>query len=210
MGKQHNSGGATVCLNRLKYMQASVLLLAVCFGHTLFAKGEISKINSHFEQATESNYPATQNDLNGQNGHFWGEGDNTVIDGFELGGERFESSEVADTVVIRRTNANKACGLFAETTAAGEKVYAADFPGTGSKCDLATLMSGQIINRGALDLFNNTDDNKTKNNIERIDFIFTRGLLAPAIADLASAGHVIAEKGGNNAVKIAVAELQAL
>jgi len=203
MGKQNNSGGATVCLNRLKYMQASVLLLVVCFGHTIFAKGEISKINSHFEQATESNYPATQNDLNGQNGHFWGEGDNTVIDGFELGGERFESSEAANTVVIRRTNTDKACGLFAETTTAGEKVYAADFPGTGSDCDLATLMSGQIINRGALDLFNNTDDNKTKNNIERIDFIFTRGLLAPAVANLASAGHVIAEKGGNNAVKIA-------
>ncbi|HGG60724.1 MAG TPA: hypothetical protein ENK26_12555, partial [Gammaproteobacteria bacterium] len=57
-------------------------------------------------------------------------------------------------------------------------------------------------NLGTLDLFTNTGSNAK--NVERADFIFSTGVTAPSDAELlASSGHIVAEKSGNNPVKIA-------
>lgn len=174
------------------------LLMPFAFGvlglsspNLVLAKGEISNITTHLEAATPSIYTD----------HAWGQGNNLVIDSFDFAGNTYETNTEADTVTIRRSSVETPCSLFAATTNA-PKIYQADFPGVGSRCDMATVMSGNIINRGALNVFSNTGG--ANKNIERIDFIFSNGITAPTVpSDLAKTGHVATEKTGNNAIKIA-------
>ena len=165
----------------------------------VFAKGEVTAITTHTEPATTtSTYPGSD-----ALDYAWGQGVNLIIDSFDFGGNTYVYHTAANSVIIRRSSGATPCSLFAETTDSPRN-YKADFPGTGSSCDMAAVMSGNIINRGALDVFNNTHDSGTKKNIERIDFIFTDGITAPALAaNLTETGHVVTEKSGNNAVKIA-------
>jgi len=81
----------------------------------------------------------------------------------------------------------------------------ADYPSDGTEsgnCDLSALLSSRIINRGAVDLFSNKlPDAK---NIERLDYIYEYGVLSPFVeSDLELAGHAVAEKSGNNPIKVA-------
>ncbi len=59
-----------------------------------------------------------------------------------------------------------------------------------------------ILNRGALDVFNNVDGGtfERENNIERVDVIYDP-LVAPAL--LNEVGYMVSEKSGNNSMKIA-------
>ena len=180
-----------VYFNVLLPIQFSFWMLGVFAPSLVLAKGEISNITTHLEAAT----PTTYTD------HAWGQGSNLLIDSFDFGGNTYETNTEADTVIIRRSSEATPCSLFAATTHAS-KSYQADFPGTDSHCNMASVMSGNIINRGALNVFSNTGG--ANKNIERIDFIFSNGITAPAvIADLAKTGHVATEKTGNNAIKIA-------
>ncbi len=177
--------------NALLLMQFAFGVLGLSSPNLVLAKGEISNITTHLEAAT----PTTYTD------HAWGQGNNLVIDSFEFAGNTYETNTEADVVTIRRSSAEIPCSLFAATTNA-QKSYQADFPGIGSRCDMATVMSGNIINRGALNVFSNIGG--ANKNIERIDFIFSNGITAPVVpADLAKTGHVATEKTGNNAIKIA-------
>ncbi|RUM93467.1 MAG: hypothetical protein DSZ28_08310 [Thiothrix sp.] len=180
-----------VFFNALLLMHFAFVVLGIFAPSLVLAKGEISNITTHLEAATPTTYAD----------HAWGQGNNLLIDSFDFSGNTYETNTEADTVIIRRSSEATPCSLFAATTNAS-KSYQADFPGTGSRCDMATVMSGNIINRGALNVFSNTGG--ADKNIERIDFIFSNGITAPAvIADLAKTGHVATEKTGNNAIKIA-------
>ncbi|MGB0867674.1 MAG: Ig-like domain-containing protein, partial [Granulosicoccaceae bacterium] len=69
-------------------------------------------------------------------------------------------------------------------------------------CQMETMLSGRVINRGTLDTFTNTGP--APKNIERIDFIHVDGTLT-SLSDegLDLGGHIVAEKRGNNPVQIA-------
>jgi len=158
--------------------------------------GRVTKIYAHYENATPSSFSA-----NGKT-YYWGQGKDLVIDGFEYQGHRYEYVSELPNVVIRRSDNSNAsgnpCGLFAEKNTDAYHLK----PTFPKDCDMAKIMSGRVINVGALDLFRNTD--YTAKNIERVDFISPNGITAPQnSADLSKAGHVVTEKSGNNEIKIA-------
>ena len=116
--------------------------------------------------------------------------------------------------VIARTldNALVAGGLrskmFAEvsTTGTGSRNYVSSFPGTGGAFDVTKLLGGTTINRGALDVFLNAPNStvETPGNIERVDFIYDRGVTTPANAALLTeGGHIYIEKSANNPAQVA-------
>ena len=180
-----------------------LLILLSLFFTTSFSKGEVSKIFAHKESATATTYSA-----NGHN-YKWGEGDNIVIDGFEYNGHHYNYLSNSTIIKIRRVdNAQSSgtpCGLFAERKGGDAYKLEANYPQTNGNCDMAKVMGGRIINVGALDLFKNVSDGwDTAKNIERVDFISPKGIVAPAkSADLSRAGHVVTEKSGNNEIRIA-------
>jgi hypothetical protein len=143
----------------------------------------------------------------------WGMGSNQYIEGFTTtDGYVYSYALSADRVEVIRDDiagvtTGRPCGIFVERI--GETItsrsFAADYPsdasGTGN-CDLSALLASRIINRGAVDLFSNKlPDAK---NIERLDYLFDFGVLAPFQAsDMALAGHAVAEKSSNNPIKVA-------
>ncbi|MFK7855928.1 MAG: Ig-like domain-containing protein [Granulosicoccus sp.] len=142
----------------------------------------------------------------------WGRGNNQLMEGFTADGLSFEYALSADRVDIRRDDIDgvttgEPCGIFVERLADGNasRIFSADYPSDGSgtgNCDIPAMLASRVINRGAVDLFSNQlPDAK---NIERLDYIFDAGVLTPYTAGaMELAGHVAAEKAGNNPVKIA-------
>jgi len=158
--------------------------------------GKVTKIYAHYEDATSYGYS--------KNGkiYSWGEGKDLVIDAFEYQGTKYNYFSDNAVVKIRRVDNSEAsgepCGLFAQQYKDSSHIS----PSYPKGCDMAKVMSGRIINIGALDLFRN--DGNTAKNIERVDFISTDGITAPLnSSDLSKSGHVVTEKSGNNEIKIA-------
>ena len=180
-----------------------ILLLIALFFTFGLSKGEVSKIFAHKESSVFSTYTLGGNDYK------WGIGENIIIDGFEYNGDRYNYVSQSPIVKIRRADNNNSsgepCGLFAtkkDNNSSEKYQLEPSFPGG---CDMEKVMGGRIINIGALDLFKNANDSyDTPKNIERIDFISPNGIVAPSIvSNLAKSGHVVAEKSGNNELKIA-------
>jgi len=178
-------------------------ILSTLFVTHIFAKGEVTDIYAHYEDAVSSSY--TVDFLK----HRWGEGKNLIIDGFDYAGKKYEYTTLAKRVVIRRADNDHAngdtCGLFVQkynNTWYQKYKYEPTYP---SQCDMASVMGGRTINVGALDLFKNEDGGSaSEKNIERVDFITDSGIKAPNdSANLAKAGHVVTEKSGNNPIQIA-------
>ena len=173
-------------------------VLLVLLVSQIFAKGEVTKVYAHYEDAKASQYDADRHTLK------WGRSKNLVIDGFEYQGTHYQYQTMANKVqIVRHDNKNATgnpCGLFAEKKRLNTKYkYKPSFP---EGCDMAKVMGGRVINVGALDLFRNSGS--TAKNIERVDFIFQNAIKAPAnTTDLEKAGHVVTEKSGNNPIKIA-------
>lgn len=140
----------------------------------------------------------------------WGAGDNLVMRGFVVQERSFGYNDTVSRIALRtgsvdeRTSLNP-CGVFVERLDASGDRLAADYPsdaaGSGA-CDTVALLQSRILNRGALDLFSDVSDAGL--GIERADFIFDRGSLAPFDpARLGEAGHAVAERGGDTPVQIA-------
>ena len=179
----------------------------------VFGAGEVSSILLTEQPATPFTYSA--NGIEYQ----WGRGNNLLIDGFVMQGRNFSNAVSADEVVVRRDDINgvtsgQPCGIFVERLSIDDntRTLAADYPSDGSdagNCSLESLLDSRAVNRGVVDVFSNTlPDAK---NIERLDYLFFFGTLAPVDENqLRLAGHVVAEKRGNNAVKMAaILELDA-
>ena len=173
---------------------------------SVLAAGQVSSVSISEQPATPFSYSAGGADYN------WGRGNNQLIDGFTVNGRTYSYALSANEVLVQRDDipdvaTGEPCGIFVEELEHSERSHtlAADFPSDGSaagNCDLQSLLDSRIINRGLVDAFsNNRPDAK---NIERLDYLFFFGALAPLTADqLGMAGHIVAEKSGNNPVKIA-------
>ncbi len=182
------------------------LLLSVAITDTAKAAGEVTEIHTTRVPAVPFSYT-----VEGFT-YFWGMGDNELMTGFSTPAARFGYAMSANRVEVRRDDiadlvSGEPCGIFVERLADGDQSQslAADYPSDGSgsgNCDIAAMLESRVINRGALDLFSNVlPDAK---NIERLDYIFDFGLLAPLDdTAMARAGHVVSEKSSNNPVKVA-------
>lgn len=167
------------------------------------ALGGVSHINYENIAAIPSNYSISPHVYQ------WGVAVDKNITSLVYNGTTYEYESLADKVEIRRVNNDlsrgERCTLFVES--GGNKRFKPTYPALGDgsgNCDMAKVMGGRTINIGALDVFNNQPHrDNTENNIERVDFIFTSGITAPQVESLAKTGHIVAEKGGNNPVKIA-------
>jgi len=203
---QHQSSKRLLAKFRLKKSLSIVSIgVLLCFAPlTSFSKGQISIINTSSEDATPSEYVK-----NGTT-YRWGQGKNLKAESFVYNGKTLKYKTNVSRVVLRRVDNNNSsgtpCGLFAETT--GEpNSYQASYPGdSNGNCRLGQVMSGPILNRGALDVFANAGTVRPHSfgNIERVDFIFDHGILTPFTTSLlAEAGHTVIEKRGNNPVNVA-------
>lgn len=189
----------------------------------LCAKGEVTQINAHLETTTQTSYDLRATHPDGSTGPHGIEhlytwlGQNQVIDSFDYNGKTYNYDVEADNVVIRRVDnvvsTGERCTLFMEDESDISHVFKPEFPrlDNTNNCDMAAVMGGRIINRGALDVFNNgkgghqSGRSHSATNIERVDFIFSGGVTAPYNPSLlASTGVVVTEKGANNDMIIAV------
>ncbi|WP_169727416.1 Ig-like domain-containing protein [Granulosicoccus antarcticus] len=170
------------------------------------ADGQVSSITTELKPATAFSYTAEGIEYQ------WGMGSNQIMQGFVADGRSFGYAMSADRVEIQRhdipgVTTGEPCGLFVERLSDGDasRQFAADYPSDGSgtgNCDIAKMLSSRTLNRGVVDVFSNQlPDAK---NIERLDYLFDYGVLAPfSASQMNLAGHVAAEKGSNNPVKMA-------
>ncbi|MEE9319715.1 MAG: Ig-like domain-containing protein [Granulosicoccus sp.] len=181
------------------------LSLGLLFAAGVRAAGEVSSIQVMDAPATPFRYTASDGVT-----YTWGLGSNQLMEGFVVAGVSYGYVSSADRVELQRHDVTDVsnglpCGVFVERFGGSSVSLAADYPSDGSgtgNCDMAALLASRVINRGAVDLFSNRlPDAK---NIERADYLFDSGIIAPLDRDaLAYAGHNVAEKRGNNSVKIA-------
>lgn len=176
--------------------------LSLCAVHSAFAAGEVTSVIVLNEGATPTLYTAEGTD------YLWGITGNQVLDGFVFEGDTYSDVARAAEVTLRRVDtplaSGEPCGVFAESTGAFNQLapgYPARFGDSGN-CDMAAMLSGGVINRGALDVFSNVGPNPK--NVERIDYIYPTGIVA-ALSEqgLRRSGHLVAEKRGNNAIQLA-------
>ncbi len=170
----------------------------------LHANGEINELITSSATATPSTI--VMDGISYQ----WGQGENLQLDGFYLDSDEYVPNLKAHSVSVLRRDipgvaTGELCGVFAERQGSAGNDMKPDFSALldpAGICDMSAMLMSSVINRGTLDTFTNTGANP--NNIERIDYHFDSGITAPSDPDyLASAGHIIGEKHGNNHVQIA-------
>ena len=171
----------------------------------VFAAGEVSSLITSEREPTPFRYES------GGTEYTWGLGMNQLLEGFVAEDRAFGYAQMADRVELQRDDVpgmadGEPCGVFVERLDATSTRLAADYPqdtdGDAGDCDMTEVLVSRVLNRGTLDLFSNKPPDAK--NIERVDYLFDSGILAPVTPEgLAGAGHVVAEKGGNNRLKIA-------
>ncbi len=183
-------------------LAAGVLALgAMLTTATALARGEVDTVDTEAVPATPSNYIA--NDTT----YRWGLGVDRRIRSFVYRGETLTYNPVVpDRVQILRidnTNASgEPCAIYAEQAGAAH-TYQPTLPTPADDCPMARIIAGDIVNIGTLDVFSNAGvGDYSRKNIERVDVIYSRGIIAPDTA-LDMAGHPILEKSGNNPVQVA-------
>jgi Secretion system C-terminal sorting domain len=137
---------------------------------------------------------------------------NVSITDFTLSGKTYVKFSSFDTVFIRRvanawipSTGNKQ-HIYCEGPATVDNTthiinFPVAYPVVTANAYMERVMKQGYINRGSDNLFNNdSTSDLTYNNIERVDFVYKTGM---ATSTPASAGFLIAERGGNDAFKIA-------
>jgi len=189
----------------IKNLRSALMLLSSCvFSTTVMAAGEVRTVGTNEVPATPFRYTADGNT------HTWGVGNNQLVTFITTDNDTLRYAAVADRVELRRDDISDLstglpCGVFAERAGPNASMLAADFPndqsGSGN-CDMARMLASRVVNRGTLDLFSNTAP--TPKNVERVDYLFDRGLFASFSADsLSKTCHLVAEKRGNNRIQVA-------
>jgi uncharacterized repeat protein (TIGR01451 family) len=171
----------------------------------VWSKGAVNQINTSTESKSSLSYSA-----NGET-YTW-EGQNLLIDSFVYNGKTYNYEYEADNVSVKRVDnsvtTGERCALFLQGHTTPSNTMVPEYPrleGTDN-CDMGAVMGGNVINRGALDVFNNGGGGRifSAKNIERVDFVFSGGITAPyEAAKLASTGVVATEKSGNNSFLVA-------
>jgi len=185
----------------------TVFLLATASLTTVYAGGPIVSIDTSRSAATSAHYESS-----GES-YYWGIGENQRIEGFNfLGNEyRFVSLASEARVQFAQGHSPEICNLFAEQTDSPFSLAPSFASASLDECPLAELFEGRIINRGSLDTFTNTPPGVNDStlagvagNVERVDIFFDTGIVTPVQPGLLdSAGHIVADMRGDNAVQIA-------
>jgi len=138
----------------------------------------------------------------------WGAGSDLVVQGFSVDGRAFGRSDSVSRIAFERGTGGEpsGCSVFAERLDDTGTRLAPSFASVAAEasavCDVRRVLQSRTVNRGVLDLFAN--GGVRPGNVERADFIFNRGALAPFEADaLDAAGHPVAERGGDSPVRMA-------
>ncbi len=185
-------------------MVTSMAMAAALHTGSALAAGEVTFIDTADQPATPLRYS-----VDGIT-YTWGMGQNQVMQGFTVDGLKYEYANSADRVELVRYDVNNVstgnpCGVFVERLGASSEVLKANYPSDGTdtgNCDMAEMLASRVVNRGALNLFSNIGPNPK--NVERVDYLFDTGVLAPLSSSaLSLSGHVVAEKSGNNPLQIA-------
>jgi uncharacterized repeat protein (TIGR01451 family) len=135
----------------------------------------------------------------------FGQGNNLRLDSIGIGGSLYQLQQTADSVVLRRKDNSNVTGIrnllqFQQVSKSVNTINLA--PSYADRME--DILLGNIINRGTDNIFtNNGDGSGNNNNIERVDFITSNGLTAPAAARLGQAGFLVLDRGGNDSFKIA-------
>lgn len=137
---------------------------------------------------------------------------NIGITSFAYSGKSYVRYDYFDTVIIRRvanaslaSNGNKQhiyCqGNATVDNATHNMPFPVAYPQVANYAYMERVMKEGMVNRGSDNVFNNdAASDLTFNNIERVDFVYKSGM---ATIYPSSAGFLIAERGGNDAFKIA-------
>ena len=176
-------------------------------------------IDANGLNASYENLPNdTSNDytVGGTNYNFQrGTQNNLVISGFNASPngspESFSFVQLVDQIKFRRIdNANINDGSVADGTVFEKEVFWYEKGGqSGNDLNLrpsnvSTMeeaLLSNVINRGADNIFANSGGDNL-NNIERVDFIASNGILAPDSL-LEDVGFLLLERGGNDSFKVA-------
>lgn len=180
-------------------VKLQVFVLLFLFSHVAFSGGPITIVHTEAEPATPSQYT--------KNGkvYSWGQGMDLMISGFEYGDDSFSFQGVLDRVIVRRNNNvlsnGEPCAIFVDKTGVNAYQYQPSYPSSSGagNCDISALLAGRVVNRGVVDVFQNKGrnsfENATTGNIERIDFILNKGILAADdVEGLEKSGHIVSEK----------------
>lgn len=137
-------------------------------------------------------------------------GGNLIIESFNIGATNYTPANTPNRIVIRRVDnasvsgnvqlvwAERGAGDPSATTGGNRTVKPTAITGS-----MDNLPFGSTINKGIDNLFaNNIAAGTSANNVERVDVIFTGGLVPPA-AHLTTRGFLILDRGMNDRFKIA-------
>ncbi len=161
---------------------------------TAFASGPIFTVQTTSEPAIPLSYSKGGSD------YHWGQGDNLYLTGFlfdsDLDGqvEQYIPRLTTQNVILIRgenpTANSERCSIFAEIHGDGLS-YKPSLPLLNTQslegefsCDIEAILANNIINIGV----------KNINVYERIDYIFSTGIIVPEQAKLAQAGHIVTDK----------------
>jgi uncharacterized repeat protein (TIGR01451 family) len=134
-------------------------------------------------------------------------GSNLRMDSIQIGGSNYPIQQISNYIGIRRKDNPLVTGdrhilLYQRLSKTAPTLNL----GPSSVASMEDMLLSNIINRGADNVFANTGDGAgNNNNIERIDFISTAGVKAPAnAAKLGQVGFMVLDRNGNDKFKIAV------
>ena len=119
--------------------------------------------------------------------------------------KRYNFGGLVSNIYIRRNEANfpttnRQLGFFEASATGGSTSIISSYAS-----DMTNILRSQTINRGTDNTFANQGNASGNNsNIERLDFVNTAGLTAPADpTQINDIGFLILERGGNDSIKIA-------
>ncbi|MFK7922537.1 MAG: T9SS type A sorting domain-containing protein [Bacteroidia bacterium] len=169
----------------------------------LQAQTPITAISTSPQTASASSYTVGGTTYN------WGQTTDVYLDSFQIAGVYYAlGADLYDKrIQLKRVdNANASgdrCQIFVERSSNTDlrATYPVDQYGA---CSMSKALYDPIINRGALDIFQNVFDGGVEysNNIERVD-VLTSGMVAPTTVLLDDLGFLATEKQGNNDFKAA-------
>ncbi|NOT49884.1 MAG: T9SS type A sorting domain-containing protein [Chitinophagaceae bacterium] len=138
-------------------------------------------------------------------------GNVSIVD-FTISSKTYVQFDKFDTIIIRRVantwipSAGNKQHIYCQGNAVIDNLtfnmpFPVAYPVVSNHAYMERVMKDGYINRGSDNVFtNDSTSDLTHNNIERVDFVFLAGMATTAPS---SAGFLIAERGGNDAFKIA-------
>ncbi|WP_139240471.1 DUF4347 domain-containing protein, partial [Geitlerinema sp. PCC 9228] len=137
-----------------------------------------------------------------------GDPNNRNITGFEINSNSYNFVQLLDKIKINRVDNTQVSGkqeiLWYEAESSDDSNVSNVNLRPTFVDTMEDVLLGRTLNRGVDNLFTNENNKEgNQNNIERVDFISTTGISAPASNKLEEIGFALFERGGNDEIKIA-------